>query len=111
WNTVLNVNLGGQFLCAREAIRQFRRQEPSSVSKARGKIICMSSVHQVIPWAGHANYASSKGAIMMMMKTLAQEIAGEKIRVNGIAPGAIKTAINRPVWSDPAQAKDLLKLI
>jgi glucose 1-dehydrogenase len=111
WSKVLDVNLGGQFLCAREAIRQFRKQAPSAVSQARGKIICMSSVHQVIPWAGHVNYAASKGGVMLMMQTLAQEVAGEKIRVNSIAPGAIKTPINQSVWSDPAQAKDLLRLI
>jgi glucose 1-dehydrogenase len=111
WRTVIEVNLTGQFLCAREAIKRFLAQEPSPVSKARGKIICMSSVHEVIPWAGHVNYAASKGGIMLMMKTLAQEVAEKKIRVNGIAPGAIKTNINRPAWSDPQNARDLLKLI
>ena len=95
WQRVIDVNLTGQFLCAREAIRQFRQQGARSVSRARGKIICMSSVHEVIPWAGHVNYAASKGGIMMMMKTLAQEVAREGIRVNAIAPGAIETNINR----------------
>jgi len=111
WRTVIDVNLTGQFLCAREAIRQFLAQEASSRSKARGKIICMSSVHEVIPWAGHVNYAASKGGIMLMMKSLAQEVAEKKIRVNGIAPGAIKTNINKSVWSDPEEARALLKLI
>jgi glucose 1-dehydrogenase len=111
WNTVIGVNLTGQFLCAREAIRCFRKQGASPASKALGKIICMSSVHQRIPWAGHVNYAASKGGILMLMQSLAQEVAGEKIRVNAIAPGAIKTPINQSVWSDPAQAKELLKLI
>lgn len=111
WNTVIAVNLTGQFLCAREGIRQFLAQEPSSVSVARGKIICMSSVHEVIPWAGHVNYAASKGGVMLMMKTLAQEVASRGIRVNGIAPGAIRTPINREVWSDPKRVQDLLKLI
>jgi glucose 1-dehydrogenase len=111
WDTVLQVNLTGQFLCAREAIRQFRRQGMSPASRALGKIICMSSVHQLIPWAGHINYAASKGGIMMMMQSLAQEVAGEKIRVNSIAPGAIRTPINQSVWSDPAQVKELMKLI
>jgi glucose 1-dehydrogenase len=111
WRTVIDVNLTGQFLCAREAIKRFLAQESSPVSKARGKIICMSSVHEVIPWAGHVNYAASKGGIMMMMKSLAQEVAEKKIRVNAIAPGAIKTHINRPAWSDPQNASDLLKLI
>jgi glucose 1-dehydrogenase len=95
WNRVISVNLTGQFLCARAAIRQFRNQASRHVSRARGKIICMSSVHEIIPWAGHVNYAASKGGIMMMMKTLAQEVAGDGIRVNSIAPGAIATNINR----------------
>ncbi len=111
WRTVIDVNLTGQFLCAREAIKQFLVQQPHSSSKARGKIICMSSVHEVIPWAGHVNYAASKGGVMLMMKSLAQEVAERRIRVNGIAPGAIKTDINKSVWSDQEQEQDLLKLI
>ncbi|MBI4365896.1 MAG: SDR family oxidoreductase [Deltaproteobacteria bacterium] len=111
WHGVLEVNLTGQFLCAREAIRRFLEQGMSPVSKAKGKIICMSSVHEVIPWAGHVNYAASKGGIMLLMKSLAQEVAEKKIRVNGIAPGAIKTNINKEVWSDPQDAKKLLTLI
>jgi glucose 1-dehydrogenase len=111
WRTVLDINLTGQFLCAREAIKQFLKQAPSPVSKAAGKIICMSSVHEVIPWGGHVNYAASKGGVMLMMKTLAQELAQSKIRVNAIAPGAIKTDINRAAWSTPEKAAELLKLI
>lgn len=111
WRRVLDVNLTGQFLCAREAIRRFRAQGSAPKSKAAGKIICMSSVHEVIPWAGHVNYAASKGGVLLMMKSLAQEVAEHKIRVNGIAPGAIRTDINRQAWSDPEQATELLKLI
>ncbi len=110
WRAVIDVNLTGQFLCARAAIRQFRGQGRRDVSKALGKLICMSSVHEVIPWAGHVNYAASKGGIAMMMKTLAQEVAEEGIRVNGIAPGAIRTAINEEETQGDA-AKQLLKLI
>jgi glucose 1-dehydrogenase len=111
WNTVLSVNLTGQFLCAREAIREFlRRGIVPSVSCAAGKIICMSSVHQEIPWAGHANYATSKGGIEMMMKSLAQEIAPQHIRVNGIAPGAIRTPINTAAWQTK-EAYDRLMLL
>jgi glucose 1-dehydrogenase len=94
WRRVIDVNLTGQFLCTRQAIRQFKAQPERQVSRARGKIICMSSVHEVIPWAGHVNYAASKGGIAMMMRTLAQEVAPAGIRVNAIAPGAIATAIN-----------------
>jgi glucose 1-dehydrogenase len=112
WNKVIAVNLTGQFLCAREAVREFlRRGVNPSVSMAAGKIICMSSVHEVIPWAGHANYAASKGGIMLMMKSIAQELAPKKIRVNSIAPGAIKTAINRDAWDTPEAERKLLTLI
>jgi glucose 1-dehydrogenase len=112
WNTVLSVNLTGQFLCAREAIREFlRRGIVPSVSCAAGKIICMSSVHQVIPWAGHANYATSKGGIEMMMKSLAQEIAPQHIRVNGIAPGAIRTPINTSAWQTKDAYDRLMMLV
>ena len=112
WNFVLGVNLTGQFLCAREAIREFlRRGLVPERSISAGKIICMSSVHEVIPWAGHANYAASKGGIMMMMKSIAQEFAPWKIRINSIAPGAIKTPINHQAWDTPAAEKRLLELI
>ncbi|MEU9455954.1 SDR family oxidoreductase [Streptomyces sp. NPDC048277] len=112
WQKVLDVNLTGQFLCAREAVKEFlRRGVVPEVSRAAGKIICMSSVHQIIPWAGHVNYASSKGGVQMMMETLAQELAPKKIRVNAIAPGAIRTPINRSAWETPEARKDLLRLI
>ena len=112
WNYVLGVNLTGQFLCAREAIREFlRRGIVPQRSSAAGKIICMSSVHEVIPWAGHANYATSKGGIMMMMKSIAQEFAPRKIRINSIAPGAIKTPINHEAWDTPQAEAKLLELI
>ncbi|MFF3247007.1 SDR family oxidoreductase [Streptomyces sp. NPDC002870] len=112
WQKVLDVNLTGQFLCAREVTKEFlRRGVVPEVSRAAGKIICMSSVHQLIPWAGHVNYASSKGGVHMMMQTLAQELAPQKIRVNAVAPGAIKTPINRSAWETPEAQADLLKLI
>ncbi|MGW3147152.1 MULTISPECIES: SDR family oxidoreductase [Streptomyces] len=112
WRKVLDVNLTGQFLCAREATKEFlRRGVVPEVSRSAGKIICMSSVHQIIPWAGHVNYASSKGGVLMMMQTLAQELAPKKIRVNAVAPGAIKTPINRQAWETPEAERDLLQLI
>ena len=112
WNTVLGVNLTGQFLCAREAVREFKRRgvRPET-SCAAGKIICMSSVHDVIPWAGHVNYAASKGGVMLMMKSIAQEVAPYRIRVNSVCPGAIRTPINRDAWEKPEAYRDLLKLI
>ncbi len=112
WNTVIGVNLTGQFLCAREAVREFlRRGIVDSVSCAAGKIICMSSVHQEIPWGGHANYAASKGGIMMLMESLAQEVAPRRIRVNSIAPGAIRTPINTAAWQTKQAYDELMVLV
>ncbi len=112
WQKVIDVNLTSQFLCAREAVREYlRRGMRPDVSHALGKIIHMSSVHQLIPWAGHANYAASKGAIVMLMESLAQEYGPQKIRVNSIAPGAIKTPINKDAWEDPEALEELHKLI
>ena len=112
WQSVLDINLTGQFLCAREAAKEFiRRGVVPERSVAAGKIICISSVHERIPWAGHANYAASKGGILMMMQSMAQELAPYKIRVNNIAPGAIKTRINRKAWETPEAEAKLLELI
>jgi glucose 1-dehydrogenase len=112
WRKVIDVNLTGAFLCAQEAVRRFRTQglDPKR-SPALGKIIFINSVHQRIPWAGHANYAAAKGGLKLLMESMAQELAAEKIRVNAIAPGAIKTSINRPAWETEAARTDLLKLI
>jgi len=111
WRRVIDVNLTGQFLCAREAIRCFSEQNVIPYSKAAGKIVCISSVHQIIPWKGHVNYAASKGGVMLMMKSLAQEVAEKRIRVNAIAPGAIRTSINRAAWQTPEAEQRLLRLI
>ena len=112
WQTVIDINLTGQFLCAREAVREFLKRGPRpEISVALGKIICMSSVHEVIPWGGHVNYAASKGGVMMLMKSMAQELGPKKIRINSIAPGAIKTPINNEAWETPEAEKELLELI
>ncbi len=112
WQRVLDVNLTGQFLCARAAVREFRRRgmQPA-LSQALGKIVCISSVHQQIPWAFQSNYAASKGGVMLMMQSMAQELSHARIRVNAVAPGAIRTPINRPAWSTPKASEQLLKLI
>jgi glucose 1-dehydrogenase len=112
WRAVLDVNLTGAFLCVRAAVRQFlsaadRRRDRPSI----GSIIFISSVHEVIPWAGHANYAAAKGGLMMLMKTAAQELAAHRVRINSIGPGAIKTPINKSVWNDPEERRRLLELI
>jgi glucose 1-dehydrogenase len=112
WQRVIDVNLTGQFLCAQEAVRCFRKQDfDASHALARGKIIFTSSVHQVIPWAGHVNYAASKGGLKLLMESMAQELAHEKIRVNAIAPGAIKTAINKAAWEKEEERNKLIRLI
>jgi glucose 1-dehydrogenase len=112
WNKVISVNLTGQFLCAREAIKEFKRRGvKKEISVSAGKIIHISSVHEVIPWAGHVNYAASKGGIMMMMKSIAQEVAPYRIRVNSISPGAIRTPINTSTWNTPEAYEELMKLI
>jgi glucose 1-dehydrogenase len=112
WDKVIGINLTGQFLCAREAIREFKRRGVvESVSVSAGKIICMSSVHEVIPWAGHANYAASKGGVMLLMKSIAQEVAPYRIRVNSICPGAIRTPINTAAWETPEAYNALMTLI
>ncbi|HEX6882601.1 MAG TPA: SDR family oxidoreductase [Planctomycetota bacterium] len=112
WQTVLDVNLTGQFLCARAAVREFKRRGVRpEVSCAAGKILCISSVHEVIPWGGHVNYAASKGGVMLMMKSIAQELAPYRVRVNSICPGAIRTPINRPAWETPEAYADLMRLV
>jgi glucose 1-dehydrogenase len=111
WDRVIGVNLTGQFLCAREAAREFLRRGKVPGAKALGKIVCMSSVHDVIPWAGHANYAASKGGVSMLMKTMAQELGGHGIRVNAVSPGAIRTPINTAAWNTPEAEQRLLRLI
>ncbi|MDR5735383.1 SDR family oxidoreductase [Caballeronia sp. LZ025] len=111
WRKVIDTNLTGQFLTAQRAVREFQRRGPRPVSKALGKIICMSSVHEVIPWAGHVNYAASKGGIQMLMKSLAQEVAPQRIRVNSIAPGAIRTPINQDAWASKEAMDRLLTLV
>jgi glucose 1-dehydrogenase len=112
WDLVMNVNLKGQFLCAREAVRLFKRQGVrKEVSCSAGKIICVSSVHDIIPWAGHVNYAASKGGVMMMMKSIAQEVAPHRIRVNSISPGAVRTPINMEAWSTREAYNSLMNLV
>jgi glucose 1-dehydrogenase len=112
WQRVIDINLTGQFLCAREAVRAFKRQGiDKSTSYSMGKIIHISSVHDIIPWAGHVNYAAAKGGIMLLMKSIAQELAPLRIRVNSISPGAIRTPMNLEKLTTPESYQDLLSFI
>lgn len=104
WHRVIEVNLLGAFHCAREALRRM-------VPQKSGVIITISSVHEVIAWSGYSAYTASKAAVGMLTKTLAQEAAPRGVRVLAVAPGAVRTPINRSVWSDPAKMQDLLEKI
>lgn len=104
WRRVLDVNLTGAFVCAREGLRRM-------VPQGRGVVLMISSVHEIVPWTGHAAYAASKAGLGMLARTLAQEAAPHGVRVLSLAPGAIRTPINEAVWSDPAQREDLLDKI
>lgn len=112
WQRVIDVNLTGQFLCAREAVRHFKtRPIDTNISYSLGKIICISSVHDIIPWAGHVNYASAKGGVMLLMKSIAQEVSPLKIRVNGLSPGAIRTPMNDEKLNSPVAYEEMVRLI
>jgi glucose 1-dehydrogenase len=112
WQAVIDVNLTGQFLCSRAAVRAFLKHKArGEASGAIGTIIFVGSVHQVIPWAFQTNYAASKGGVSLLMQSLAQELAPMKIRVNSVAPGAIRTSINREAWASEEKMAELLKLI
>jgi NAD(P)-dependent dehydrogenase (short-subunit alcohol dehydrogenase family) len=104
WERVVRVDLLGPFLCAREALRRM-------VAQRRGVVLNVTTVHERIAWSGYGAYASAKAGLSMLTKTLAQEAAPFGIRVVALAPGAIRTPINRDVWSDPASYQDLLTKI
>lgn len=111
WNAVIGLNLTGAFLIGREAVQRFRAKgRREDRSRALGKIVYNSSVHQRIPWAFRANYAAAKGGLKLLMESLAQEVAQEGIRVNAVAPGAIATAINAAEREGGGEAA-MLKLI
>ena len=111
WRRVMKVDLDGAFLTARAFLRQTEGRQTPRGARARGAIVFVTSVHQFIPWAGHANYAAAKAGVEMFMASLAQEQAARGVRVNAVAPGAIETPINEEVWSDDASRAELLKLI
>jgi glucose 1-dehydrogenase len=99
FDQVLAVDLRGSFLCAREAITRFL------ADKTPGVVINISSVHQIIPRPNYLSYSVSKGGIGNLTRTLALEYAGRRIRVNGVAPGATVTPINRAWTDDPVKTE------
>jgi glucose 1-dehydrogenase len=104
WRKVIEVNLFGAFYCAREALQRM-------VPQKNGVVLSTTSVHEKIAWSGYSAYTASKAAVSMLTKTLAQEAAPHGVRVLAVGPGAIKTTINRSVWSDPKNLKDLMEKI
>jgi NAD(P)-dependent dehydrogenase (short-subunit alcohol dehydrogenase family) len=104
WRKVIEVNLFGAFYCAREALKRM-------VPQRSGVVLSTTSVHEEIAWSGYSAYTASKAAVSMLTKTLAQEAAPHGVRVLAVGPGAIKTPINRSVWSDPKSLQDLLQKI
>jgi glucose 1-dehydrogenase len=104
WRRVLDINLVGAFLCAREALRRMTTQKS-------GVLLAVTSVHELIPWTGFSAYTASKAGLSMLIKTLAQEAASFGVRAIALGPGAIKTPINAGVWNDPKRYADLLEKI
>ncbi len=104
WRKVIEVNLLGAFFCAQQALKRM-------IAQKSGVVVGISSVHEIVAWSGYSAYTASKAGTGMMMKTLAQEAAPHGVRVFAVAPGAIKTPINKSVWSDPEGMKDLLEKI
>ncbi len=104
WRKVIEIDLLGPFHCARRALGPM-------VERKSGVVLNMTSVHEVIPWEGYGAYAAAKAGLGMLTKTMAQEAAQHGVRVLALAPGAIKTAINRNVWDDKEGLKDLLTKI
>lgn len=105
WNKVLSVNLYGAFVVSQAAARQMVKQGNG------GKLVFISSVHEDIPFPEYTAYCASKGAMRMMMRNLAMELAPYKINCNNIAPGAIATPINQKVLDDPQQKKNAISEI
>ncbi len=104
WDAVMRVNLRGPFLCSRRVL-------PGMISRGKGVILNITSVHDVIPWGSHIAYCASKAAMAMATRSLALELQDAGVRVVALAPGAVRTPINRDVWEDPEKMADLKKKI
>ncbi len=109
WEKVMGINLKGAFICTRDALKHMLKNNgknsqsyPDIKNNDNGNysIINISSVHESIPQSESTPYAASKGGMMMLTKTVALEVADKGIRVNGIAPGAIATDMNKDMLED-----------
>lgn len=107
WYNIISVDLTGPFICSREVVKQMKVQD----NPRGGCIINISSVHQIIPKPHYLPYATSKGGIDMMTKTMALELAADSIRVNIVAPGAIDTDMNMSLRTDIKEREKTLKKI
>jgi glucose 1-dehydrogenase len=105
WRRVIDVNLTGAFLCAREAARGMIAQGEG------GAIVNVTSVHEQIPWPAFSHYCASKSGLKLFSQTIARELAPHRIRVVQVAPGAIETPINDWVLKDPRKLKETLAQI
>ena len=105
WDYVIDVNLKGAFLCTREALKRMTYDSKTNSTRSGYSIINISSVHESIPQPQSAPYSASKGGMEMLTKTVALEVADKGIRVNGIAPGAIATDMNRDILEDEQKKK------
>lgn len=117
WDYVLGVNLRGTFLCTREALKYMTSisSNNNNINDVKGNnnneydlnfsIINISSVHESIPMPYSAPYSASKGGMEMLTKNIALEVAEKGIRINGIAPGAINTPMNKDIMEDPQKKK------
>jgi glucose 1-dehydrogenase len=101
WRRVLDVNLTGAFLCAREAARGL------IADGLGGVIVNVSSVHEVIPWPSFSHYCASKGGMKLFGQTIARELAPHGIRVVMVAPGAILTPINKELVEDADKRREV----
>src|SRR5690554_7726409 len=112
WDQVIQTNLSGAFMASQAAAKAFMSQGiDGEISKAAGKIIFISSVHDIIPWAGRVNYTSSKGGLIMMMESIAQYLAPHRICLNKVSPGAIKPSIKEVEWGDEEGKNKMLEQI
>jgi NAD(P)-dependent dehydrogenase (short-subunit alcohol dehydrogenase family) len=101
---VIAINLTGGYRGIRAALQRM-------IPRKSGVILSVTSVHERVPWAGHAAYCASKAGMAILTQSVALELGGSGIRILNLAPGAIKTEINKDVWSDPDTKADLLDKI